>query len=38
MMAGCLATPVGVQRLVDVLTALRDQELLRAACMTFRTR
>ena len=38
MMTGCLATPVGVQRLVDVLTALRDQELQRAACMTFRTR
>lgn len=38
MMEGCLATPVGVQRLVDVLTALRDQELQRPACMTFRTR
>jgi hypothetical protein len=36
MMAGCLATPVGVQRLVDVLTALRDQEVLRPACMALR--
>lgn len=36
MMAGCLAVPVGVQRLVDVLTALRDQELLRDACASLR--
>lgn len=36
MMTGCLAVPVGVQRLVDVLTALRDQELLRDACASLR--
>lgn len=36
MMTGCLAVPVGVQRLVDVLTALRDQELLRDACAALR--
>lgn len=36
MTTGCLNAPVGVQRLVDVLTALRDQELLRPACMAVR--
>lgn len=36
MMTGCLAVPVGVQRLVDVLTALRDQEVQRSACMALR--
>lgn len=35
---GCMAIPTGVQRLVDVLTALRDQELFRTACMAFRPR
>jgi hypothetical protein len=34
--AACLEIPVGLQRLVDVLTALRDQELLRPACMSLR--
>lgn len=33
---GCLEIPIGIQRLVDVLTGLRDQELLRAACMALR--
>jgi len=33
---GCLEIPVGLQRLVDVLTGLRDQELQRAACMGLR--
>ena len=33
---GCLEIPVGLQRLVDVLTALRDQELLRPACAGLR--
>ncbi len=36
MMTNCLAVPVGVQRLVDVLTALRDQEVQRSACMALR--
>lgn len=36
MMEGCLNIPVGLQRLVDVLRALRDQELLRPACSAFR--
>jgi hypothetical protein len=34
---GCLEIPIGLQRLVDVLTGLRDQELLRPACMGLRT-
>ncbi len=38
MMSGCLAIPVGVQHLVDVLRALRDQELQRPACTAFRMR
>lgn len=33
---GCMEIPVGLQRLVDVLTGLRDQELLRPACMGLR--
>jgi len=33
---GCLEIPVGLERLVDVLTGLRDQELQRAACMGLR--
>ncbi|MBL8600897.1 MAG: hypothetical protein JNK72_03140 [Myxococcales bacterium] len=34
--AGCTTAPVGVQRLVDVLTALAEQERLRPACMALR--
>jgi hypothetical protein len=36
MTMGCAEIPVGIQRFVDVLRALRDQELLRTACMSFR--
>lgn len=34
--SGCLEVPAGLQRLVDVLTALRDQEMLRPACAALR--
>lgn len=33
---GCLEIPTGLQRLVDVLSALRDQEMLRPACAALR--